>query len=226
MAAANLMARRGRLPPPPPLVAAAAGVAPPLSAFLLLVVLFLLLLGLGPGPVSGLGSCRCLPHSDCWPSPDTWRQLNVSIGGHLLAPTPPALPCHSGSTATSTAACRATIQNWNNPFWRADQPGAMQYTNREAYGNQSCFLSNPNSTSPPCDASAISATSAAVTISSSERGCFCFQGAVPPYAVEAVDATHVQAAIRFAAVHNLRLSIISIGHDIVGRRIAPCSLNI
>jgi hypothetical protein len=39
----------------------------------------------------------------------------------------------------------------------------------------------------------------------------------PDYAYEASRVTHVQNAVKFAAKHSIRLSIINSGHDFIGR---------
>ncbi|KAI5083692.1 hypothetical protein GOP47_0003435 [Adiantum capillus-veneris] len=170
--------------------------------------------------------CRCMPDSACWPSLDVWDGLNNTLGGQLVRPNPPAAPCYDGPAQNITA-CQIAAANWMNPFWRADQVGAMQYSNKEAHGNQSCsLLSSPiistygtsfafgmsNATMPP--------------ISSSSSSSQCQQGSVPSYAVEVLNSSHVQAAVSFASQHNLRLSIKSTGHDALGRSTAPGSLNL
>ena len=52
----------------------------------------------------------------------------------------------------------------------------------------------------------------------------CNQGSVPVFAVNATLPEHVQATIRFAAKHNLRLVIKTSGHAYLGRSTAAGSL--
>ncbi|KAJ6577666.1 FAD-binding domain-containing protein [Mycena capillaripes] len=52
----------------------------------------------------------------------------------------------------------------------------------------------------------------------------CGQGDVPIYSVEAQTAGDIQAAVKFASAHNLRLVVKSSGHDFLGRSTAPNSL--
>ncbi|KAF8174822.1 FAD-binding domain-containing protein [Mycena galopus ATCC 62051] len=52
----------------------------------------------------------------------------------------------------------------------------------------------------------------------------CGQGDVPIYAVLAETVEDVQAAVKFASLHNLRLVVKSSGHDYLGRSTAPNSL--
>ncbi|KAI0031018.1 FAD-binding domain-containing protein [Vararia minispora EC-137] len=56
------------------------------------------------------------------------------------------------------------------------------------------------------------------------NGTTCAQGNVPLYAVNATTTEHVQAGIRFAARHNLRVAVKSSGHDYLGRSTAKNSI--
>ncbi|KAJ7202332.1 FAD-binding domain-containing protein [Mycena pura] len=56
------------------------------------------------------------------------------------------------------------------------------------------------------------------------NGTTCGQGDVPIYSVEAETTADVQAAVKFASKHNLRLVVKSSGHDYLGRSTAPDSL--
>lgn len=38
--------------------------------------------------------CRCFPGDACWPSELTWRALNSSVHGRLVATVPLGAPCH------------------------------------------------------------------------------------------------------------------------------------
>jgi hypothetical protein len=48
----------------------------------------------------------------------------------------------------------------------------------------------------------------------------------PDYIYEASKASHVQTAVRFAAKHKVRLSIINSGHDFMGRNDAPSGIRL
>ncbi|KAJ7020167.1 FAD-binding domain-containing protein [Mycena alexandri] len=56
------------------------------------------------------------------------------------------------------------------------------------------------------------------------NGTTCGQGDVPLYSVEVQTVTDIQAAVKFASRHNLRVAIKSSGHDSSGRSTAPQSL--
>ncbi|KAH7422213.1 hypothetical protein KP509_13G096900 [Ceratopteris richardii] len=138
-------------------------------------------------------------------------------------------------------ACRIAAANWMNPFWRADQVGAMQYSNKEAHGNHSCSLlfnlaMNAYNASFTSGSSTVSYSQLASEhpslaypskdTSSPSNIPQCQQGSVPAYAVEVLNPSHVQTAVAFAAQYNLRLTIKSTGHDALGRSTAPDSLNL
>lgn len=54
----------------------------------------------------------------------------------------------------------------------------------------------------------------------------CILGQLPVYAVNATDKHHVSAALKFARTHNLRLTVASTGHDLLGRADGYGSLEI
>ncbi|KAN0105124.1 FAD-binding domain containing protein [Russula decolorans] len=56
------------------------------------------------------------------------------------------------------------------------------------------------------------------------NGTTCAQGDVPLYAVNATTVPHIQAGVRFAQAHDLRVAIKSSGHDYLGRSTAKNSL--
>lgn len=147
-------------------------------------------------------TCRCRPHQQCWPSAQEWITLNQTIEGNLAAVQPIAAACHPGPGHDSTA-CKEITSLWTNSTWRAAQPGAVQWENWEAWPEraESCYVD-------------------------SARVTPCGQGRISLYSVQAKSAAHVQAAVRFAKLHNLRLAIKNSGHDFLGRSAAPESLQI
>ncbi|QRV74527.1 FAD-binding domain protein [Ceratobasidium sp. AG-Ba] len=125
----------------------------------------------------------CTASQKCWPSHQVWSGFNASVGGRLVAPRPPAWPCHDPNY--DEAACQIVQANWNNSFWRANQTGAMQDPIWESPG---CGISTP-------------------------RNVSCEQGFVPTYAIEAESPQDVSRAVKFAGKHRLRLVVKNTGHD-------------
>ncbi|PLB51154.1 FAD-binding domain-containing protein, partial [Aspergillus steynii IBT 23096] len=146
-------------------------------------------------------ACRCSPSQPCWPSDETWRTINESVSGRLIAVKPVAWPCHDPTLDKALCNERKTLSD--DSFWRREQPGALQYQNWEALpsSNQSCFFETPSSV--PCG-----------------------QGRVPVYSVVAETVNDIQEAVRFARDKNLRLVVKNTGHDFLGRSGAPHSLQI
>ncbi|KAG9095826.1 hypothetical protein FS749_009695 [Ceratobasidium sp. UAMH 11750] len=138
----------------------------------------------------------CTASQKCWPSLDIWSTFNASINGRLVAPRPPAWPCHDPNY--DEAACLDAKANWNNSFWRSDQVGAMQDPIWESLG---CEIDTP-------------------------RNKTCKQGFVPTYSVAAQEASDVSKAVAFAAKHRFRLVIKNTGHDYLGRSSGAGSLSI
>ena len=141
-------------------------------------------------------TCKCLYGQSCWPSSESFTELASNLSQPLLSPTPPALPCYS-SDPESEAACADVQAHTHNATWRTNIPGAMQNINFEAY----IF---PNDTVSAC-------------YLNTTLGVACEQGSIPPVGVDARSAEDVQAAVRFAKKHNLKVVIHNTGHDYLGR---------
>ncbi|KAF8529329.1 FAD-binding domain-containing protein [Hysterangium stoloniferum] len=88
---------------------------------------------------------------------------------------------------------------WFNGNFRSDIIGAMLYYNWEQD-----FTSTPPSLCL-------------------RNGTVCGQGNVPILGVNATTVEHIQAAVRFAKVHNLKTTIKASGHDFLGRSTAKNS---
>ncbi|KAF9976917.1 hypothetical protein BGZ73_007534 [Actinomortierella ambigua] len=140
--------------------------------------------------------CRCQPDQACWPSASTWSSFNQTVGGRLIATTPPARECHQPHY--DEAKCAQIKMGYFNDRWRQLQPGAVQQTNWETIKGVGCLL---NQTS-------------------------CEQGAVPLYTVKASSTADIQATVRFASQHNIRLAVKNTGHDYLGRSTAAHSLSL
>ena len=143
-------------------------------------------------------SCRCLFGQPCWPTEGEFATLATQLSQPLLHPLPPASPCYPLSAPSGN--CSDVIANFSNNQWRSDQPGALEFANYEAY----IF---PNETISAC-------------YINTTLGVPCTQGSVPPVGVDARSASDVQAAVRFAKQHNLKLVVKNTGHDFLGRSTA------
>ncbi|KAH8881334.1 FAD-binding domain-containing protein [Thozetella sp. PMI_491] len=145
--------------------------------------------------------CRCRPTDPCWPSTRQWKHLNASLDGHLQAVRPIAYVCHDPTY--DAAACSAVTTMSNESAWRITQPGAVQWTNWEAWPerNESCDVDTA-------------------------RDRPCGQGRISLYSAVVQNEAHIQAAVRFARQHDLRLAIKNTGHCFLGRSSAPESFQI
>ncbi|KAJ7182940.1 FAD-binding domain-containing protein [Mycena crocata] len=138
--------------------------------------------------------CRNVPGSAGYPSPAAWGTLNSTVSGRLHSVVPSAKYCAS----LLGGAC--TDAQWTSALFRAAIPGAMDQVNWEqGYDMTPPSLCLQNATT-------------------------CGQGDVPNYSVEAQTVEDIQAAVKFASKHNLRVVIKSSGHDYLGRSTAPNSL--
>ncbi|KAL2846481.1 FAD-binding domain-containing protein [Aspergillus pseudodeflectus] len=140
--------------------------------------------------------CRCLPTDPCWPDPGAWDEFNRTINGHLISLRPIGAACH-GPEYNETR-CEIVKDSTHNPLWRISEPAAYQWTNWES---EETILGVENGGCPI----------------SAPRDTPCHQGRISLYAIMAHSAEEVQAAIRFAKQHNLRVTIRNTGHDGMGR---------
>ena len=133
--------------------------------------------------------CRCLYGEPCWPSQAAFDTLATQVSQPLIHPVPPATPCYSDGLNSAT--CAAVIAGWNNGTWRSDQPGAMQNINYETF-------EFANGTIDAC-------------YFNTTIGAPCLQGSVSAIGVDARTPADVQAAVKFAKEHNLRLVVKNTG---------------
>ncbi|KAH7921107.1 FAD-binding domain-containing protein [Leucogyrophana mollusca] len=166
------------------------------------------LLSLFPFPLLALNQstplCRCLYGDACWPTTSDFSSLQSQISRPLIYPIPTASACYPLSSPSEN--CTDIQTNWHNGTWRAGHPGSMDSTNYES------FISRNGS---------ISACYVNTTL-----GVPCEQGNVPVIGVDARSVSDVQAAVKFAASHNLRVAIKNTGHDFTGRSAARNSFMI
>jgi hypothetical protein len=139
--------------------------------------------------VSASSRCKCLFGQPCWPSASEFSQLALQVSQPLLYPVPPESACYPASNPSSN--CADVLQGASDGNWRSNQSGSMQNTNFESY-----YF--PNGT--------ISACYLDVSL-----GYPCEQGSVPVIGVDARSVGDIQAAVRFAVRHNLRLAVKNTG---------------
>ena len=64
------------------------------------------------GSKSSTPRCKCMPTDDCWPPASEWAQLNISIGGNLVATHPIGSPCHDPEYDAEK--CEYLKQHWTS----------------------------------------------------------------------------------------------------------------
>ena len=156
--------------------------------------IYLELLTLFSSLVAGLGArsssdCRCLSGDPCWPNATEFSRLQGRLSQPLLYPLPPASPCYALSGPSGD--CDQVHRQWTNASFRATLPGAMQASNFETFVSK-------NGTISAC-------------YNNTSLGVSCEQGSVPVVGVDARSDADIQAAVQFAAAHNLRLVVKSTG---------------
>jgi|SRR5882762_1196331 hypothetical protein len=133
--------------------------------------------------------CRCLYGQRCWPKASDFALLESQISQPLIHPVPPASACYPISSPSGN--CSDLQVNQFDGNWRSNQSGSMQSPNFESF-----IFKNGS----------ISACYLNTTL-----GVPCQQGNVPIVGVDARSPSDIQAAVKFAANHNLRLAVKNTG---------------
>ncbi|KAJ7691113.1 hypothetical protein B0H17DRAFT_982724 [Mycena rosella] len=142
-------------------------------------------------------TCKCLAGAACFPDASTLNAFSANLSHPLITgQRPPASVCYPDDPDYDTSACSIAVANDGNPTYLASKINALQYTNFQALINSTTVEDCPYDVQP---------------------GATCFQGRVPPYAVNATTVSDVQATLRFASQHNLRLVVRNSGHELMGR---------
>jgi hypothetical protein len=142
---------------------------------------------------TGRTTCKCTSDQSCWPTDSDFHTLSLLVSQPLIYPIPPASPCYPPSHPSGN--CSEVISSWTNGIWRSNHPGAMQTTDWETF-------TNPNGTIEAC-------------YLNTTLGFPCQQGSVSVIGVDARSPQDIQAAVKFASKHNLRLVIKGTGFVIL-----------
>jgi len=134
-------------------------------------------------------TCRCVYGEDCWPSASDFSQLASQVSQPLIHPVPPESACYPPSSPSGN--CTAVLQGTFDGNWRSNQSGSMQNTNFESY-----YF--PNGTISAC-------------YLDTSLGFPCEQGSVPIVGIDARSVGDIQAGVKFASNHNLRLVVKNTG---------------
>ena len=138
--------------------------------------------------LSGSNSeCKSTPGSKDWPSEAEWAQLNRTLSGRLLKPSPPGAVCHPDQPTFNAAACPAVQAGWNTTIWHTNDPVSSIHNN---FNNDTCL---PEPADP------------------------CSGEGYPIYVVNATCADDVKKGVDFARENNIRLIVKATGHDYMGR---------
>ena len=72
--------------------------------------------------------CKPVPGGSRWPSPADWGGLNKTVGGRLIAPTPPGAVCQPTSAAFNNQSCAELFNaGWASSEWHAQDPVSVDY---------------------------------------------------------------------------------------------------
>ncbi|KAG9309873.1 hypothetical protein JVU11DRAFT_9901 [Chiua virens] len=142
-----------------------------------------------------------------WPSASTWMALNDTLGGQLHTLRPWAAVCYIDDPLYDPAECQTVLSNYTNDYAREEIASALLWANWESCGyNNGCALNHSNP--------------------QTVLGETCHQGTTPPYGFAISSAQDASIIVKWAAAHNVKLTIKNTGHDYLGRSSGPSSLQI
>ncbi|KAF2462749.1 FAD-binding domain-containing protein [Lindgomyces ingoldianus] len=144
-------------------------------------------IALSHDPNSTLQMCKCLPSDACWPSQEEWRQLNTTVGGRLIKTVPLGSPCHD--PVYNADECALLKEQWLYSGVHMESSSSVM---APLFANQSCDPFQP-------------------------REKPCTLGNYVAYSVNASNADHIIATLKFADKKNIRFVIRNTGHDYLGR---------
>ena len=134
-------------------------------------------------------TCKCLSYGTCWPSKSEFSQLASQLSQPLIKPAPPASACYPPSHPSGN--CTDVLTHLTDARYRSNIPGAMDAINFESFTFE-------NGTIDAC-------------YYNTTLGFPCEQGNIPILGVDARRVSDIQAGVKFAAKHNLRLVIKNTG---------------
>jgi hypothetical protein len=82
---------------------------------------------LGSAAYTRAPACKPKYGSLDWPSAPAWQQLNDSVSGRLVAPTPPGAVCHPFMAEYNNASCNIVKSQWTNTSFHASSFVSVDY---------------------------------------------------------------------------------------------------
>ena len=85
-------------------------------------------------------TCKVTPSDPNWPSKADWAALNTTVGGRLIAPTPPGAVCHTNRPEYNAASCANVASQWPVEAFHRQDPVSINYNDDTCYpdGAQPC----------------------------------------------------------------------------------------
>ncbi|KAF8142138.1 hypothetical protein EV363DRAFT_1249340 [Boletus edulis] len=145
--------------------------------------------------------------SPSWPSASRWETLNSTLGGRLQTLRPWAAVCYIEDPLYDPDKCKTVLSNYTNEHTRESIASALLWTNWESCGYDTGCALNYSDPQPV-------------------SGKHCHQGTTPPYGIAITSAEDASNVVKWAATHNVKLTIKNTGHDYIGRSSGPSSLQV
>ncbi|PKS04903.1 hypothetical protein jhhlp_008268 [Lomentospora prolificans] len=156
-------------------------------------------------------TCKAFPGDNDWPSGDSWRVLDLLLGGALIKAVPLAAPCYnSWPEERSEEACKAVTADWSQ--MRTQLLGNTALSNKAS-------INDPTSVMWPL-------FQGLTCLPTDDPDGNCTLGGYPSYVVNVTNVAQVQLAFNFARYHNLRLNVKNKGRDFNAKSTGAGALSI
>lgn len=88
--------------------------------------------------------CKPTYGSPVWPAADAWQQLNDSVAGRLVVPSPPGAVCHPDLPQYDNISCSLVVSQWSNTSFHALNLISTDYNDVACLPNSTypCSLDN------------------------------------------------------------------------------------
>ncbi|KAH7126087.1 hypothetical protein EDB81DRAFT_203391 [Dactylonectria macrodidyma] len=145
-----------------------------------------------------LPNCKTFPGDALWPNSIIWQVLNLVTGGNLIKTVPIGASCYDNFGVYDAARCDFVLDQFTNSSLHLTDPTSVM---APLYQGLTCQPSEDPTTD-------------------------CALGGFPSYVVDAQNVAHIQLAVNFARILNLRLVVKNTGHDFNGRSVGAGALSI
>jgi hypothetical protein len=80
--------------------------------------------------------CKRIPGSENFPSLEVWAELNQTVQGRLIRPSPPGAVCFPDQPTYNPILCPAVQYSWSSDYFHGADPVSVAWNN---FNNDTCL---------------------------------------------------------------------------------------